>query len=135
MKSLFKSGELSLPLSLHCYSSGPHKLTESKTFQHFDLGFGEILVGHIKGCTDARNSGGYPGLSIPEAEAVFNEVVHRWNHHAELTEQLRVACVRLEQAAIKLQHVKGANCEELAGFIIGDLAIARASLIKAEGAS
>lgn len=135
MKTLFKTGELSLPLSLHRYSSGPLQLSGSKTIEHFDFGLGEILIGHVKGSTDVRNSPGYPGLSIPEAKAVFDEMVHRWNVHGEVVEQLRVACVRLEQAAIKLQHAKGANCEELAGFIIGDLAIARAALIKAEGAS
>jgi len=140
LSPLLASPDFAAPLTAHEYGSLGKLLIEpadrpAYEYQSFHLGFGRMLVGHVHGTTEAREGRGFPGLSIPEAEALAGEIMRRWNAHATLVEQLSVTCVRLEQAMIKLQHSNGANCQELANFINADIGIARTVLAKAQEAA
>lgn len=80
------------PIAAHCFDMGASTLHEGTPeafrFKNFNLGFGDILAGEIHGNDRARNTPGYPRLSIAEAEAVRAEIIRRWNAFPALLEAL-----------------------------------------------
>ena len=101
--------DFQVPMTKHPYShSKPLRLNrddgESYDFQHLQLGFGRILGCHVHGSDMARNSPGYPMLHIAEANALADEILHRWNTHDGRIQQLIRAREVLSAAVVASGH-------------------------------